>query len=59
MKLSIILLFKMAGRQEEHPIQPEKMSDGVLVWSSIWSEVQIVCIIFMVQLRNCRHLFLV
>jgi len=34
------------GRLEEHPA---KLSDDVLVWLSVWSEVQLVCII-MVQL---------
>jgi len=30
------------GRQEEHPVC-KKLSDEVLVWLSVWSEVQIVC----------------
>ena len=25
-------------------IRPEKLSDGVLVWSSVWNKVQIICI---------------
>jgi len=33
----------LVGRQEEHPTC-KKLSDGVLVWLSIWSKVQIVCI---------------
>jgi len=31
------------GQQEEHPAH-KKLSDDVLVWLSVWSEVQIVCI---------------
>jgi len=31
----------LVGRQEEHP---EKLCDEVLVWLSVWSEVQIVCL---------------
>jgi len=37
----------LAGRQKEHPAF-KKLSDEVLVWLSVWSEAQIVCI--MVQL---------
>ena len=37
--LSLLLV----GRQKEHPAC-KKLSDEVLVWLSIWSEVQIVCI---------------
>jgi len=33
----------LVGHQEEHPAC-KKMSDEVLVWLSVWSEVQIVCI---------------
>jgi len=33
----------LVGRQEEHPIC-KKLSDEVLMWLSVWSEVQIVCI---------------
>jgi len=33
----------LVGRQEEHPAY-KKLSDEVLVWLSVWSEVQIVCI---------------
>jgi len=35
-------MFKLTGRQEEHPAC-EKLSVEVLVWPSVWSEVQIVC----------------
>jgi len=37
----------LVGRQEEHPAC-KKLSDEVLVWLSVWSKVQVVCI--MVQL---------
>ena len=33
----------MVGRQEEHPTC-EKLSDAVLVWLSVWSEVWLICI---------------
>jgi len=33
----------LVGRQEEHPACIKKFSDEVLVWLSVWSEVQIVC----------------
>ena len=33
----------LVGWQEEHPAC-KKLSDEVLVWSCVWSEVQIVCI---------------
>jgi len=36
-------LMLLVGHQEEHPAC-NKMSDGVLVWLSVWSEVQIVCV---------------
>jgi len=34
----------VVGRQEEHPAC-KKLSDEVLVWLSVWNEVQIVCIL--------------
>jgi len=33
----------LVGHQEEHPAC-KKLSDDMLVWSSVWSEVQIVCL---------------
>jgi len=33
----------LVGHQEEHPAC-KKSSDEVLMWLSVWSEVQIVCI---------------
>ena len=33
----------LVGRQEEHPAC-KQLRDEVLVWLSVWSEVQIVCI---------------
>ena len=35
--------FDMVGRQEEHSAC-EKLSDDVLAWLSVWSEVQMICI---------------
>ena len=32
----------LVGRQEEHPAC-KKLSDEVLAWLSVWSEVQIAC----------------
>jgi len=32
----------LVGPQEEHPAC--KLSDEVLMWSSVWSEVQMICI---------------
>jgi len=33
----------LAGRQEEHPAC-KNLSDDVLVWLSVWGDMQIVCI---------------
>jgi len=33
----------LVGHQEEH-LAFKKLSDEVLLWLSVWSEVQIVCI---------------
>jgi len=33
----------LVGRQEQH-LACKKLSDEVLVWLPVWSEVQIVCI---------------
>jgi len=33
----------LVGRQEEHPVR-KKLSDEVLLWLSVWSEVHTVCI---------------
>jgi len=33
----------LVGQQEEHPAC-KKLSDEVLVWLSVWSEVQMICI---------------
>jgi len=41
--LAFIAFTLLVGRQEEHPAC-KKWSDEVLVWLSVWSEVQIVCI---------------
>jgi len=39
-KLSALTL--LVGHQEEHPAC-KKLSDEVLTWSSVWSEVQMIC----------------
>jgi len=36
-------LILLVGRQEEHPAS-KKLSDEVLAWLSLWSEVQLICI---------------
>jgi len=41
--VSCSALTLLVGRQEQHP-GCKKISDEVLVWLSVWSEVQIVCI---------------
>jgi len=33
----------LVGHQEEHPAC-KKLNDEVLVWLSVWSKVQIVCL---------------
>jgi len=33
----------LLGHQEEHPAC-KKLSDEVLAWLSVWSEVQMICI---------------
>jgi len=33
----------LVGHQEEHPAC-KKLSDDMLLWSSVWSDVQIVCL---------------
>jgi len=35
-------LMLLVGRQEEHPVH-KKLSDAVLAWLSVWSEVQMTC----------------
>jgi len=39
--LAFSALMLLVGRHEEHPAC-KKLSDEVLVWLSVWSEVQIV-----------------
>ena len=36
-------LILLAGHQEEHPAC-KKLSDEVLMWLSVWSDVQMICI---------------
>jgi len=33
----------LVGRQEEHPAC-KRLSDEVLAWLSVWSEVQMICV---------------
>jgi len=35
----------LVGRQEEH-LACKKLSDEMLAWLSVWSEVQMICIYF-------------
>jgi len=41
--LAFSALSLLVGRQEEHPAH-KKLSDEVLVWLSVWSKVQMICI---------------
>jgi len=36
------VLTLLTGRQEEYPARRKKMSDEVLVWLSLWSNVQMI-----------------
>jgi len=40
---SLNAMMLLVGRQEEHPAR-KKLSDEVLAWLSVWSEVQMNCI---------------
>jgi len=42
--------------QEEHPAC-KKLSDKVLAWLSVWSEVQVICLVQLIPLPPC-HLLL-
>jgi len=41
--LFVSALTVLVGRQEGHPAC-KKLSDEVLVWLSVWSKVQMICI---------------
>jgi len=41
--IAVSALTLLAGHQEEHSAC-KKLSDEVLVWLSVWSEVQMICI---------------
>jgi len=43
----------LVGHPEEHPAC-KKLSDEVLAWSPVWSEMQIVCIFHCIA--KLRHL---
>jgi len=40
---SLLALTLLVGRQEEH-LACRKLSDEVMAWLSVWSEVQMICI---------------
>jgi len=40
---SQLMLFDMVGLQEDHPVC-KKLSDEVLVWLCVWTEVQMICV---------------
>ena len=43
LKLQTENLTLLVGRQEKHPAH-KKLSDGILVWLSVWSVVRVICI---------------
>ena len=47
----------LVGRQEEHPAC-KKMTDGVLVWFCVWSEVVCICICLLMPLHPQTSLYL-
>ena len=34
----------LTGRQEEHPASQELSDEVVVVWLSVWSEVEMICL---------------
>jgi len=52
-----IALALLVGRQKEHPAY-KKLSDEVMVWLSVWNEVQMICIWSMQLMPLPPHLFL-
>jgi len=42
-QIAFIALTLLVGHQEEHPAC-ENLSDDVLAWLSVWSEVQMMCV---------------
>jgi len=44
-RLPTMLLMLLVGHQEEHPAC-KKLSDEILVWISVWSKVQMICMWF-------------
>ena len=40
---SFSALTLLVGQQEEHPARKKNLSDEVLAWLSVWSEVQMTC----------------
>jgi len=43
--ITICALKLLVGRQEEQPAC-KKLSDEVLAWLSVWSEMQMICILW-------------
>ena len=43
--MSFSALTLLVGQQEEHPAC-KKLSDKVLAWLYVWSDVQMTCILF-------------
>ena len=43
-ELAFSALTLLAGHQEEHPACKKVLSNEVLTWLSVWSEVQMICI---------------
>jgi len=41
-RIACSALTLLVGRQEEHPVC-KKLSDELLVWLSVWSKVQMIC----------------
>jgi len=44
-RIAFSALTPLVGCQEDHPAS-KKLSDEMLVWLSVWSEVHMICIIW-------------
>jgi len=44
MFIAVFTLTLLVGHQQEHPACKKQLSDEVLAWLSVWSEVQMICI---------------
>jgi len=56
-KLVFSALTLLVGHQEEH-LACKKLSDEVLAWLSVWSEVQMICIWFSLMPMPPHYLLL-